>query len=460
MEVDIPQPVNGFTKSSPPKNGHVQFDTEVKVVTVPTSTTTSQQTSRPKHKSRRRARVPNLDLGEDETSIVSSTAKPPSPSKLKKMADKDRHSRTGRRGQPKKGGAGGKGTWGRLTDEIYADSATKDTQDPNYDSDCDDDNTYLDSPSSPQMAADEFEKVAKLIFQEYFHHGDTQEVASSLEELSIRNIKHEVVRVVITLALEEKAVNREMVSVLLSDLYGQVVNGREMAKGFEMVLSQLDDLMLDTPDASTIIGNFMARCVADDCLPPVFVSAYPTVDNTNIVTAVKRARLLLSMKHSIARLDNVWGVGGGQRPVMFLISKMNLLLKEYLSSDEYEEAIRCLRELEVPHFHHELVYEALIIVMENATETCAQMMATLLQHMSASGIISRDQFDTGFLRVFGDITDIVLDIPNAYHTLSKFVERGVQAGFVSPRVAMESPSRGRKRYVSEGDGGAIKEPED
>ena len=40
--------------------------------------------------------------------------------------------------------------------------------------------------------------------------------------------------------------------------------------------------------------------------------------------ALKRAQLLLSIKHGIARLDNVWGVGGGQRPVMFLISKVEI----------------------------------------------------------------------------------------------------------------------------------------
>ena len=40
--------------------------------------------------------------------------------------------------------------------------------------------------------------------------------------------------------------------------------------------------------------------------------------------ALKRAKLLLSMKHGMARLDNVWGVGGGQRPVMFLISKVHV----------------------------------------------------------------------------------------------------------------------------------------
>ena len=34
-----------------------------------------------------------------------------------------------------------------------------------------------------------------------------------------------------------------------------------------------------------------------------------------------------------------------------------LLLKEYLSSGDKEEAVRCLQELAVPHFHHEVVYE-------------------------------------------------------------------------------------------------------
>lgn len=65
------------------------------------------------------------------------------------------------------------------------------------------------------------------------------------------------------------------------------------------------------------------------------------------------------MKHGLVRLDNVWGVGGGLRPVKYLVRQMNLLLQEYLSSSDIHEATRCLVELEVPHFHHELVYEVL-----------------------------------------------------------------------------------------------------
>lgn len=72
---------------------------------------------------------------------------------------------------------------------------------------------------------------------------------------------------------------------------------------------------------------------------------------------LSRAETLLSMKHGLVRLDNVWGVGGGLRPVKYLIRQMNLLLQEYLSSSDLQEATRCLQNLEVPHFHHELVYE-------------------------------------------------------------------------------------------------------
>ena len=74
----------------------------------------------------------------------------------------------------------------------------------------------------------------------------------------------------VTLALEEKAANRELASVLISDLYGQVLNSREVANGFDLILQQLGDLELDTPDVTEAVGNFIARCVADDCLAPAY----------------------------------------------------------------------------------------------------------------------------------------------------------------------------------------------
>ena len=71
---------------------------------------------------------------------------------------------------------------------------------------------------------------------------------------------------------------------------------------------------------------------------------------------------------------------------------MNLLLKEYLSAGDKEEVLRCLNELEVPHFHHELVYEAIVMVLENSDVLCADMMCALLQYMAKVMIITPDQF--------------------------------------------------------------------
>lgn len=130
------------------------------------------------------------------------------------------------------------------------------------------------------------------------------------------------------------------------------------ASAFDYLLRQLPDLVLDTPDASTILGNFMARAIADDCIPPKFLQTFKGhVETDEAKEALKNADTLLSMKHGMVRLDNVWGVGGGVRPVKYLVKKIVLLLKEYLCSGDIHEATLCLKELEVPHFHHELVYE-------------------------------------------------------------------------------------------------------
>lgn len=82
----------------------------------------------------------------------------------------------------------------------------------------------------------------------------------------------QIIRVLVTLALEQKSANREKASILISDLYGQVLNSREVSCGFDQILQQLQDLELDTPDVTESVGNFIARSVADDCLAPAYVT--------------------------------------------------------------------------------------------------------------------------------------------------------------------------------------------
>lgn len=74
--------------------------------------------------------------------------------------------------------------------------------------------------------------------------------------------------------MDHKPSQREMTSMLISDLYGHVVTELDIAKAFDQLLRNLPDLILDTPDAPVVLGNFIARAVADDCLPPKFVTTH------------------------------------------------------------------------------------------------------------------------------------------------------------------------------------------
>lgn len=110
MEVDLPQ-MNGLPEgisNGTRANGQkvVQFSDmdDVRVFN-------EEISMRPKQKAARRVRMPPAALaplidfaGTGGDALPPSPRKPQSPSKLKKMAEKDRHSRTGRRGLPKKGG--------------------------------------------------------------------------------------------------------------------------------------------------------------------------------------------------------------------------------------------------------------------------------------------------------------------------------------------------------------------
>jgi len=258
--------------------------------------------------------------------------------------------------------------------------------------------------------------------------------------------------------MERKASHREITSVLISDLYGRILYEEDIERGFDVLLNSLPDLVLDTPNAATILGNFVARAVADDCIPPKFVQRYKgVVECSHARLAIEHADVLLSMKHGLVKLDSVWGVSGGMRPVKYLIKQIQSLLKEFLSSGDIEEATRCLQELEVPHFHHEFVYEAVVMAIEDMGERAMDLICALLKSLCSSVIVTLDQLRNGFNRVYHEMPEICIDVPHAYTILEKFVQKCQNGGFFPNDLLKNLPSRGRKRFVSEGDGGKVKE---
>merc|ERR1711976_1018997 len=199
------------------------------------------------------------------------------------------------RGLPKKGGAGGKGTWGKPGCELNIPWI--DPNDPNYVSDEDVENNLPQEtgkiPSGvtssitphgshttlrtivPEMSEEDVTKAVEPLILEYFENNDAMEVLYTLQEMlmNLGSRRWMIVSICIELAMDHKPSHREMSSVLISELYCKVISQRDIGKAFDYLLRQLPDLILDTPDACDGVGTFMARCIADDCIPPKFLQS-------------------------------------------------------------------------------------------------------------------------------------------------------------------------------------------
>lgn len=75
-----------------------------------------------------------------------------------------------------------------------------------------------------------------------------------LSELNIGPNKHRIVRLAVMLAMDRHNAQRELTSQLVSDLYRSVFSSDDIARGFNELLSSIDDIVLDTPDAHNVMS--------------------------------------------------------------------------------------------------------------------------------------------------------------------------------------------------------------
>jgi hypothetical protein len=189
------------------------------------------------------------------------------------------------RGQPKKGGGGGKHTWGAPGCELAEDYL--DSKDPNYDSDdgnvvmvcvensdggsgsgtglknkkksssaaynvdnVDDDD--ITNENLKELELEDLESEIKLVILEYFQNGDTIEVIDHLKCYNFNKIKAQLICYLLQIALENNNTCKELISRLLRDLTIELFNEKDFILGFDHLLRNLPDLTLDNPDAPEV----------------------------------------------------------------------------------------------------------------------------------------------------------------------------------------------------------------
>lgn len=345
----------------------------------------------------------------------------------------------------KKHGGAGKGKWDPLDGADLEDVPDAlDENDPNYD-DFAEESKYILSSShgtgtngelsghdpvadrkvyGPMLTLTEFKIRLAESIKEYFDSADADEVIRSIEEMKCKEYHAEVVKRAISLSLDEGPRERELVSRLLTYLHPYPLGDADVDKGFEILLDSLDDLSIDIPDAKTIIGNFLARAIVDEVLPPAFISNRN--NNHPGDEVIEKAVTLLSREHCTARLEKIWGPGDG-RPVAELKKVVDQLVEEYLLSRELDEAARCVREMNAPFFHHELIKRGVRLAMEKdgrdhheSGVSSLDAIAALFSFLVKNAIVSEHQVGKGVDRLHRTLSDIQLDVPAAAAMLDEF----------------------------------------
>ncbi|XP_059645146.1 MA3 DOMAIN-CONTAINING TRANSLATION REGULATORY FACTOR 1-like isoform X2 [Cornus florida] len=325
----------------------------------------------------------------------------------------------------KKDGGGGKGTWGKLLD---TDGESRiDRNDPNYDSD---EEPYQLIGSTVCDPLDEYKKAVVSLIEEYFSTGDVELAASDLRELGSSEYLPYFIKRLVSLAMDRHDKEKEMASVLLSALYADVISSAQISRGFVMLLESADDLAVDILDAVDIIALFIARAVVDDILPPAFINrakkALP--ESSKGYQAIQTAeKSYLSAPHHAELVERRWG-GSTHITVEEVKKKIADLLREYVENGDTSEACRCIRQLGVSFFHHEVVKRALVLGME--IRTAEPLILKLLKETAEEGLISSSQMIKGFARLAESLDDLALDIPNAKTLYYSLIPQAISEGWL------------------------------
>lgn len=233
---------------------------------------------------------------------------------------------------------------------------------------------------------------------------------SSLSELDAPLLRYEFVKRAATMAMDRTDREKEMVSRALSELYDVLLTMSHVAKGFERLLEQADDLKLDVPDAHETIAKFLARAVNDEILPPAWLT------DPNIVAThgpiVEHAKTLLSIKQASARLERVWGVSDANASLDELKQEVSLLVEEFFITGDVQETVAALKQLGVPHFLHEAVKRAVLLAIDRTPAERAAVVK-LLQAAKADAVVPQTVMEEGFSIVAQRLPDVVLDTPAA-----------------------------------------------
>jgi len=348
-----------------------------------------------------------------------------------KAKPKDRQPSSNISGSPKKGGGGGKYSWGKGgLDDLKAVSI-KDEHDPNYDSE-------EETNEEVVIAKTEIMSPIEVLIQDFLSSGDVEETIKGLKELKITTTSEQFVKKSIIRAMEKQAYERELVSKLLSAVYNVAVTPEKIADGFQAALNSLEDIILDNPDGVDMLGKFLARAIFDEVIAPAFlknaIAASPLAEQCLV-----DANGLLNQPFRSERLSHIWGAGD-LSSVKRLKGEIDMMFEEFLNTGDLHEADRTVRELNARFFHPQLVKQGIVLALQKQGEN-RQKILSLVQALSKEDLVSKEHVNQGFALCLEGLEDLKLDLPNSPVQLKELVQSAKALGVLDADFQEPEPKK-------------------
>ena len=290
----------------------------------------------------------------------------------------------------------------------------------------------LNSETFPELVSQlkelqAFKKTCYSILIDFFASYGAEpasEIGLRLAKNSSASLRHEFVRRALNMSLDKEDNERELVSCLLSNLRdSRILAEDDFLWGFSHLLGSLPDLVIDCPQAISLVSKFLIRAIADEVLPPSFLenAIRLGLGGPEGVEAAEIAKNgIESNSVEWADLRNVWGKLETNYTKKWENNDVETALSEYLASHDKAEMCRLMREWALCTMKAVFVIKrALLKAMDGNGNDCLAVV-DLLDY----AVKHEELKDSDILRAMHELDtnldDLKLDIPDAAEMLDTF----------------------------------------
>jgi len=296
----------------------------------------------------------------------------------------------------KKGGAGGRGTWGVPGDELRETSLSHD--DPVYDPD---EEPFTLDAVRPKLTGPQFKSLTDAVLREFIDGTvGVQEAGSRRAAMNAPLYHFYAVRKLLRLGLPDQ---QQSVADLLKYMCSpaiEILSKDQLQRGMSDAILTMREWELDAPGFSGALKNLVELLVDSDCLHSSFLD------------------------DQVCMLE--------KRPAL----KIRILdaLEEFFVSFDFDEFIKVVTEVGCPAFHGQVVKYIFRSAIEKPPEKIEQGAQLLARVSGPKEPISMLEFMQGMEMLLSEAEDILLDNPDCKEIISQLVARTVVDECVPPSL--------------------------